>query len=360
MAKELSDEQDECHFLPLAAACIVIAGCAASEHHERTKGDKRMLATLVRRSLGKGCEGSGAEVGWAIIQDARTGEILCAETTGTSCLIGSPSEPWRNCQVELGGLALPFIVASALDAGVVSSNSFVDVSGEKIGGVMLGSALGRDHLTLAEIIKWSTNRGGAQLSLLMGREKTERALHAFGFSVDGSRDEKHNPEAQTAWMGAGYGVSANGLQIASAFSALANGGFLYDARQAKPEEEKAFYGRNVATEATSALVVDMLRGAVANDGTGRLAAVGGLDVFGKTSTIQIRDGSIYTQRFRSMFAGCFPVGDDLYTLLIVFEMPKSQERLTTTLFPRETAKVDAGLVAAPIFADIVHHCQSVL
>ena len=160
----------------------------------------------------------------------------------------------------------------------------------------------------------------------MGREKAEMALHAFGFSVDGSRDEKHNPEAKTAWMGAGHGVSANGLQIASAFSALANGGFLYDARERKSNRENAFFGKAIATRETCATVVDMLRGAVENDGTGRLAAVEGLDVFGKTSTIQIRDGSIYTQRFRSMFAGCFPVGDDLYTLLIVFEMPEQNKQ----------------------------------
>ena len=363
--------------LPLVAAGVMLSviatGCATNGQHGEAS---HLLAKAVWRALMDGRRESRAEVGWAVVQNARTGEILCAETTDSGCLRHAPPEPWCNCRIELGGLVLPFGVASALDFGVVSLNSPVDVSEKTVGGVTIhDNVFGRDSLTLAEIVKLSSNRGGAQLAMQMGREKTEKGLHAFGFAIDGSVSEKCNPDAQTAWMGMGYGVSANGLQIASAFSALANGGILYDAwggtlgiydynpwgssvGKRIPRKKMLFYGKDIVTERTCAMVVNMLRDAVGDSGTGRLAAVEGLDYFGKTATVRIRDGTIYSQSFRSIFAGCLPIENNLYTVLVVFEMPAPEEKFSTSLFLEESAKVDAGLVAAPVFAKIAKAIQS--
>jgi cell division protein FtsI/penicillin-binding protein 2 len=309
------------------------------------------VSRVVRDALAEGRESCGADRGWAVIQNARTGEILCGEMVKDKAVKNAPKEPWREESIELGGLVLPFLAGRAIYEGVATTTTAFDVSSEKIGGVEIGdSVFGRTELSLSEIVKYSSNRGGASLAMALGTNKATSGLMNLGFSADGSPFEKENPDVWLAWLGMGRGVSGTGLEIASAFSAIANGGRLIPAWREGDWGGFAFYEYETGAATTNVCkaVCEMLREAVGTDGTGRSAAVEGLYTAGKTATVQLKEvppfykGEVYSRRFRSMFAGFFPVDDDIYTVLVVFELPEGTK----------TKNVDAGLVAAPVFAKI--------
>lgn len=326
-----------------AAAAAMMAECVTERNAEMSK--------VVHDALVEGRESCGANLGWAVVQNGRTGEILCTEMVKDKALKNAPKEPWREESIELGGLVLPFLAGKAIYKGVATSDTTFDVSSGIIGGVSIGdSVFGRTELSLSEIIKYSSNRGGASLAMALWTNKTTSVLMNLGFSANGSAFEKETPDAWLAWLGMGRGVSGTGLQIASAFSAIANGGRLIPAwREGDWRRFSIYeYATDAATTNVCEAVHEMLREAVGTDGTGRTAAVEGLDVAGKTATVQLKEvppfykGEVYSSRFRSMFAGFFSVGNDIYTTLVVFELPDGTK----------TKNVDAGLVAAPVFAKI--------
>lgn len=321
----------------LCAAAAAVAGCTTAPEGavaERAKMRTR-VTEIVRPALKDGKAQYQADSCWAVVQDAGSGEILCTEAVG-----GTSGTPWRDAPFEAGNFVLPFLAAKAIENGVATPESSFDVSSETVGGALIRDfAHGRTEMTLPEIVKWSSQRGGARLALALGPGKAEDALLSFGFSLDGSAMENGNPDARRAWSGVGRGVSADGLRTASAFSALANGGTLRDP-WIEEEDGRVFFGRTVATEESCKAARELLRGVVRDDGTAKRAAVPGLDVAGKTSTFQIKDGSVYSHRFRSMFAGFFEAGGRTWTVLVVFEIPE-QVKLK-----------DAGYVAAPVFAEI--------
>ena len=335
-----------------AAVAAVMAGCATERNAEMAIVK---ISRVVYAALAEGREACGANLGWAVVQNARTGEVLCTEMVKAKAVRNAPREPWRYEPIELGGLVLPFLAGKAIFEGVATTNTAFDVSSEKRGGVLIGdSVFGRNELLLSEIIKYSSNRGGASLAMALGTNKATSVLMNFGFSANGSVLEKGNPDAWLVWLGMGRGVCGTGLQIASAFSAIANGGMLFDAWRERGNEKHHLF--DAVTTNTCAAICEMLRAAVRTDGTGRTEAVEGIDVAGKTATVQLKEippfykGEVYAPRFRSMFAGFFPVGEDIYSVLVVFELPEGAN----------TKNADAGLVAAPVFAKIARGMANIM
>lgn len=324
----------------LCATMAVAAGCATTPTGGKQDAERKWLSKTVRRELAEARKRNMVDTGWVLVQDANSGEILCAEMLSSGS--GSASGvPWRGEVIELGGFVLPFLASEAIDAGIATNGAVFDVSSETVGGVtMRDIPYGRDALSLSEIIKWSSTRGGANIALELGPERVEDGLMAFGFALDGSAAEKGRPDARLAWYGAGRGVLANGLSLISAFSAIANGGTLRAAWGCGTNREQQFFGKSVSEPKTCEAVRDLLRGATHSDGTARAASVHELDVGGKTATIQIKDGLVYSHRFRSMFAGFFETNERMWTILVVFEVPDTAKRK------------DAGILVAPVFARI--------
>ena len=283
-----------------AAACAVTAaetdGTAAAGNAERA-----ILAGIVRNALADGFASNRADRCRAVVLDAKTGEILADESIGGD-------EAWLEARFEIGTLAVPFLAAAALDAGVVQTNTALDVAGPDVEGIPLADHPGfSGTITMDEAVAFSSNRGSARLALALGPERAARALEAFGFRVarsfDGETDEKRT--FGTVRLAVGHFVLGNATEIAGAISAFANGGTPVEARTAGvgPVAPKA---PAVSADACGT-VREFLRKTV-RDGTGTRAAVPGLDVAGKTGTIPIPDDRRYTQRHRSMFAGFFDAG----------------------------------------------------
>ncbi|MEA2063776.1 MAG: penicillin-binding transpeptidase domain-containing protein, partial [Gemmatimonadota bacterium] len=153
-------------------------------------------------------------------------------------------------------------------------------------------------------------------------------------------------------LGIGYGLLVTPLQMAMAYSVLANGGTLFEPAlvekindengkclyRFKPRPVRQVLPRQVAGLMTRALV------AVVDSGTGRAAAVPGYKVAGKTGTSMIvnRGGKYDGSGYIASFGGFFPAHDPQLVIFIIINSPAFHKRW-------------GGSVAAPVFSEIIRN-----
>lgn len=207
------------------------------------------------------------------------------------------------------------IVASsgALNEGLVSPESpRFDCSIDKIDYKGKTRGLPReDHhfttpLNTAEIISHSSNRGAAQLAMLLGEDRFFGYARAFGFGqltgfpVGGEIDGQMAAPAK--WDGLtitrmpmGQSVAATPIQMHMAMGVIASGGLLMrpqvirEVRDAKGERVYRFDGvarSRAITERTAETMAFLLSRVTLTGGTGVEAAIPNFQVAGKTGTTQ--------------------------------------------------------------------------
>jgi cell division protein FtsI (penicillin-binding protein 3) len=123
------------------------------------------------------------------------------------------------------------------------------------------------------------------------------------------------------------------LQLAQAYSAIANGGVLMQPNIIKKISGSANSHRaynayaaeqRVINPATARLLTDMLQEVVTMGGTGTRAAVPGFDVAGKTGTARkIYNGTYSNKHLVASFAGFCPVDDPKITVVVIIDEPKT-------------------------------------
>ena len=205
-------------------------------------------------------------------------------------------------------------------------------------------------LTLAGIIERSSNIGIAKIAEKLGAARCYRYTRAFGFasktgiSLPGETAGELRPLSDMTRVGLaassyGYGVAVSALQMLGAYSAIANGGTLYQPTLVKDGRKPARV-RRVAEPRTIERLARMLEGVVER-GTGAMARIPGYRVAGKTGTARKLDS--YTKRYsttqyNASFVGFLPASNPRWTILVVIEDPKGQYY--------------GAQVAAPVFAKI--------
>jgi cell division protein FtsI/penicillin-binding protein 2 len=197
--------------------------------------------------------------------------------------------------------------------------------------------------TMVEIMSRSLNTGIAFITRKMGAQLLYEYLYNFGFGqytdieLDGEADGqvefwKDWSESELVTRGFGQGMTATPLQMAMAFTTLANGGYLMkpllieeirypDGSIKKYHPEKI---RRVISDETYHTIKAMLLNAV-NNGIARGARVWGYTVMGKTGTSQTYKhgqalegvGTTITS-----FAGFGPLKDPAFVILVKFDYPK--------------------------------------
>ncbi|MCE2862555.1 MAG: hypothetical protein RIR76_1527 [Verrucomicrobiota bacterium] len=221
--------------------------------------------------------------------------------------------------------------AAALEERLVSSRTVIDCGVDRLtynGRVLKlpaeDHAMGR--LSVAEIISHSSNRGAAQLGMMLGEERLHRYASAFGFGArlgfpNGEVRGKLHPVKK--WypiditrIPMGHTVSSTVLQMHQAMSVIATGGVLLRPQIIRQitsptgdvvyAYDRAEIGRAVSPE-TAAEVARMLIGVTRQGGTATNAAIEGFDVAGKTGTSQkIIDGRYSNRHHVGSFVGFFP------------------------------------------------------
>ena len=147
-----------------------------------------------------------------------------------------------------------------------------------------------------------------------------------------------------ATMSYGYGVSTSPLQLARAYTAFARDGEVANLTIRKTESPTP--GVHVFSAKTARQMREMLSLVTAKGGTAPAAYVEGYSVGGKTGTarkMQEGKGEYAEGKYRAWFVGLSPV---------------SKPRIVVAVMIDESTKDNVyygGLVAAPVFSDVVQH-----
>lgn len=337
----------------------------------------RRVQRVVEEAMDHGWAAMKPAAMHAVVIDAQTGEILA--------LSNRPAQnPNDTTQIDLnlfknraamdafepGSVFKPFVAAAALEEGLVTPESKIDCEG---GSWAVATKVIRDDhphgvVTLAEVIKYSSNIGSAKLAFQLGARRTIDYLEGFGFNrftglnLPGeTRGAMRPPDSikpiELATTAYGHGVSANTLQLASAMATLANHGSrmkpmlvkeIRDAhgevvRRFEPEED-----RRVISEKTAIQTIEMMEKVTETGGTGTRARVEGYRVAGKTGTAwkHVAGGYSSTERIGS-FVGLLPADRPEVAIVVVVDSPSEGSRY-------------GGLTAAPVFSEIGEGVMRVL
>jgi cell division protein FtsI (penicillin-binding protein 3) len=305
-----------------------------------------------------------------VVMDVRTGEVLALASLPSfnanrpGGLAGMPSHMNRATLgvYELGSTFKAFTIAMALDSGVVTDlGERFPTSPIMVGRHRISDSHPKGYpLSVPEVLIHSSNVGTARMAERMGRARQEAFLRKLGLMDRAPGELKEAGRTLTPpannWglssvmtVGFGHGIAVTPLHLATAYSALVNGGIYRPATFLKVPEGAERPGERVFTERTSLLLNGMLRLAVL-DGTGRRADAEGYRVGGKTGTAEkvLESGRGYDRRRNiTTFAGAFPMDAPRYVVITMIDDPSAGLR-------------SAGAVAAPVFKNVVNRIAPVL
>jgi cell division protein FtsI (penicillin-binding protein 3) len=326
---------------------------------------------ITEAELDRGVEKWGARGGMAIAMDPFSGKVLAMASYPSfnpNQFIQYRSKSWRNGTVsdvfEPGSLFKVFLAAAALEERVVrpSDSFFCENGSYTVYDRTIHDTFKHGWLTFQQIIKLSSNIGASKVGEKMGKERFYRYISAFGFgektgiNLPGEgrgilRHPRYWPPVALDTISFGQGISVTGIQLVTALSAIANGGFLmrpYVVEKITSEKGEIVQSfqpeiiRKVVSGETAKKVTMLLQATTEKGGTGEGAVPAGYEVAGKTGTAQKVDsllGGYSENRYISGFMGFAPAEDPKLALLVVIDEPQGGNY--------------GGVVAAPIFKAIV-------
>ncbi|MEX0992663.1 MAG: penicillin-binding protein 2 [Solirubrobacterales bacterium] len=332
-----------------------------SGHDIRLTIDAQLQARAesVLAGVGETYQPEGAS---AIVMDPRNGQILAmANWPGVNAnRIGdAPPSARINHAVGLtyepGSTFKAFTVAGALSDRLVTPNTTfslgpaIQVADRTILEAEEGTAYGT--LNVGEILSHSSNVGAVTIGLKLGDERFDYWVRRFGFSnltgvpVPGESagivpEVSEYSGSSMGNLPIGQGLAVTPLQMADAYSAIANGGVLVRPHLiAGGAPDSTPPNRRVIPRRVSRHLQQMLKGVLGPGGTAPEAAVPGYDIAGKTGTAQKAENGGYSEsKYVSSFIGFAPATNARLLVAVIVDEPKG-----TYL---------GGKVAAPAFEKI--------
>ncbi len=331
----------------------------------------KMLQYIADSEIEAGVKGASAKRGEAVVVDVKNGRVLAmanAPTFDPNEYSKYPLSNWRNGVIvdphEPGSTFKVIVVSAALDQGVARAEDVFDCEGGKIkiGKDVIRDAHPHGRLSVADIIRVSSNIGAFKVSQRLGRRRVFEAIKEFGFGRETGidlpgetsgilTDYKRWSPVQDATVAFGQGIAVTPLQMAMAFAAIANGGKLMkpyvvdkvisESGEVISETIPKLVATPISPE-TAKLMTGMLRAVVEKSGTGTLAASVDYSVAGKTGTAQkvdSRSGVYASGRYYSSFVGFAPAEDPKIAVFVGIDEPRG--------------RYYGGQVAAPVFRKIV-------
>lgn len=301
----------------------------------------------------------------AVVLKAGTGEVLA--------MVNQPSfNPHNRSNIsdfgalrnraitdlfEPGSTLKTFTAIAAIESGRYTPGTMINTSP---GRVRVGrdwvSDRGQDfgEISLQEMLVNSSNVASAKIALDLGHEALRDVLLRVGFGenpASGFPGERAGVmpnhrvwhDIEVATLSFGYGMSTSALQLAQAYSVIANEGFKVPVTFLKNgnEMDGAAAPQQVIDADVVAQVKDMLKAVVdPEQGGGDSSVVPFYSIAGKTGTARVVGANGYDASLHnSMFAGFIPADDPEIVVVIVINEPQGREQY-------------GGQVAAPVFARI--------
>ena len=323
---------------------------------------EKHLEATVKRFRAKG--------GTVVMADPFTGAVLALASYpffNPNQFRSQDRDRWRIRAItdtyEPGSVFKAVLAAAALEDGVVGREDliFCEFGRYRYGGRTIHDFKEYGWLSFAKVLQLSSNIGVTKVADKLGKERYHHYIRRFGLGektgidlpgevVGTVRPPNRWRAIDLATASFGQSISVTPIQMVMAFSAIANGGLLmrpHLVARVVDEDGKILFQhrpervRRVVSRATARAVAGILKGVVAEGGTGRRAALAGFEAAGKTGTSQkadtVKGGYSKTKRVAS-FVGFVPADEPRFVLLTLVDEP--------------TVNVYGGVVAAPLFRRI--------
>jgi cell division protein FtsI (penicillin-binding protein 3) len=320
----------------------------------------RDLQFLVYQEVKDVVQRFAAKEGAAIIMDPENGDILAMvqyptfdpnDTTNLD-IAQTKLHPLVDTY-EPGSVIKPFVALAALQEGVVSFDEEIDCESEKyayIQGMKIGTPHAHGVLTFAQVIQKSNNIGIVKVAQRLG-QKLHDYYKKLGFGkkteIEGFAQHEGFVNPPEKWskrslssLSFGYELTVTLLQIAQAYSVIAQHGFMVQPRLVLEPLQATAQPQQIFDSTIVAIIREILNKAITPQATGRYAAIEGFTVMGKTGTTNIVSNGVYDNT-RNIFTFAGIVEKDNYKRVIV-------------TFIREAGykNLFASQVTAPLFVRI--------
>jgi len=326
---------------------------------------------IAERELGAAIAKTRAIAGTVVVMNPSTGEILALANWpkfNPNAASDAPAEARMNRGIsalyEPGSTFKLITLAAAFDQGITRPGEVFDCEN---GAVYVAGHRIRDHkpfglLSVSDILAQSSDVGAIKIALRLGAPKFYDYIRAFGFGqltgVDMPGESKGILRRLENWSAISIGsismgqeVGVTPIQLATAVSAIANGGLLYKPHviaelrlgdRALPAKGllAPMEPRRVIQAETAATLRQLMEGVVLH-GTGPLARLDGWTAAGKTGSAQKIDpatGRYSPTQLIASFTGFAPISNPAVTILVSLDSPVGQH--------------EGGQVAAPVFKRI--------
>jgi cell division protein FtsI (penicillin-binding protein 3) len=294
----------------------------------------------------------------AIVMNPRSGDILAMANWPTVNANHVEEEPpWARANRAIGFTYEPgstfksITVAGALQDDIVSPNTTFTVGPQiQVADRVIKEAHGTGGVfSVSRILAQSSNVGAVRIGLEVGPKRFDDWVRRFGFArktgvplpgesqgiVPGVKDYSGSSMGN---LPIGQGLAVTPIQMAAAYSAIANGGILLKPRLVL-DGSAVSPGRRVISARTAHQLQGMLEGVLGPTGTAPEAAVAGYDIAGKTGTAEKAENGGYSQdHFVASFIGFAPARDARILVAVMVDEPKGVHT--------------GGEVAAPAFERI--------
>jgi len=322
---------------------------------------------IVEEELSKGVNEFQADCGKVIVMSVKTGEILAMASNPTfdpNSITIMDTIGMKNAVIsdvyEPGSTFKLITAAATLEEKIEDKNSIIATeSANEIKGANITDVHGESSMTFQQVIEQSSNVGFSKIALKLGAERFYKYARDFGFGIYNGIElpgEKRGllkrpidfSSISLPYMSIGYEVLVNAMQIANAYSAIANNGMMMKSYIVKKEfmsdnksifESKPTPIRQVVSDNTAKSLTSLLVGVVER-GTGTDAKIDGVKIAGKTGTAQrIINGTYSSNSHNASFVGYFPAENPQILITVILNNPRSGQYY-------------GGKVAAPIFQKI--------
>ena len=324
------------------------------------------LQYLAYRELKAAVKAHGAKSGSLVLLDVKSGEVLAMANQPSfnpNDRSRLKAEALRNRamtdQFEPGSTMKPLTIMAALETGRYSPASKIDTHPGyfKVGKKTLLDPVNYGVMDLTKIITKSSQVGLTKVSLDLEPNEIRDMYYRLGLGQSTSTGfpgealgllpnyARWQPIVQ-ANFSFGYGLTVTALQLAQAYSVIADHGLKKPVSILKLEQKTEAI--EVVSKVFTEQMVGMLKTVVQPQGTAKQANLESYTVAGKTGTIhKVGKQGYDDDRYTSLFAGFAPAESPKLIVVVVINEPSR-------------GKYYGGEVAAPVFAKVIERSLQLL
>lgn len=332
----------------------------------------RSVQFIVEQLLKRGLEKYGASAASAVVMDPKTGAILALATYPNYDPLryfDFPKEYYKNSvvanQYEPGSTFKVLVMAAALNEDLVKPDTKCDICSGPVSisgfDIRTWDNKYRPDLTMTDVIIHSDNTGMVFIGKKLGLDKFYSYLTSYGFGVPTNIDlqdesspdiraKKDWKEIDLATASFGQGIAVTPIQMVTAVSSIANGGYLMEPHvvseirdNSSVFEIKPKVVRQVLKSETTQEIKEMMVRAV-EEGEAKFYRLKGFKIAGKTGTAQIPVAGHYDpNQTIATFVGFAPADNPKFVMLVKYDQP------TASIYGAETAAPTFFEIAKELF-----------